>query len=288
MAFNNLPEQSPIFPPEAGLYASRAIELSREAAKECEVIFDVPYGSDALQKIDIYRPIAGGTGLPVLLFAHGGGWTHGYKEWMGLLSPAIIKIPAIFISVSYRLAPQHRFPEPLEDCLSALRWTCDNIDRFGGDARRIFTGGHSAGGHLYALATLRRDLLRTADISPDVIRACFPVSARFNMVFADPEPGTSEYRINTLLLASTGDAIAASPLNHIEGNRVPFLLTYGTRDFPSIISSNKEMNASMRAQGSKVEELVLNDYDHFDTALSTGVSGNPWAKKVRTWMLGDM
>ena len=286
MAFDNLSEQSPIFPPEAERYSSRAIELSHMAADKCDVIFDVAYGNHEYQKLDIYRPRIGGNQLPILLFAHGGGWTHGYKEWLGLLAPAITDIPAIFVSVSYRLAPQHRHPAGSDDCIAALRWTCDNIDAYGGDPRRLFTGGHSAGGHLYALATLRRDLLQTAGIPPYAIRACFPVSARFNLVNINPEPGTSEHRINTLLLAKLSDAPAASPVRFVDGNQVPFLLTYGTRDFPNIIRSNREMAEALRDSGSRVEELVLPG-DHFDTALDTRHAQNPWTKKVRAWMNGQ-
>jgi arylformamidase len=288
MGFDNLPKQSPLFPPEAEHYARRAMELSRQQAAKCDVIFDIPYGGDDWQKIDIYRPPEANNGsLPVLLFAHGGGWTHGHKEWMGLLAPAIISIPAIFISVSYRLAPEHRFPAPVEDCIAALRWVHDNIERLGGDASRISVGGHSAGGHLYALATVRHDMLRAAGLVPNVIKACFPVSARFNLVFANPEPGTSEWRINSLLLATPSDASSASPIHYLEDNRVPFYLAYGTRDFPNIIRSNEEMFELLRKHGRNVERLALSGYDHFDTALKTGDVSNPWPKMVRKAVVGS-
>jgi len=282
MAFDNLGEQPSLFPPEAEAYARRAIELSRQRAAKCEVAFDVPYAGDDERKLDIYRPRSEAAGpLPVLVFAHGGGWTHGFKEWMGLLAPPITAIPAIFVSVSYRLAPEHRFPAQAEDCAAAIAWVSRNIARFGGDPARISVGGHSAGGHLYALVTVRHDLLRAAGLQPSVIKACFPVSARFNLVFANPEPGTSEYRINTLLLASPADANAASPLHYVKSNVVPFYLAYGTRDFPNIIRSNEEMFEALRAQGGKVERLMLSNHDHFDTALETGNLDHPWITMVR-------
>jgi len=282
----NLPAQSPLFPAEAEHYARRAIELSREAAARCDVIFEVPYGEDDSQKMDIYRPPgAAQSRLPVLIFAHGGGWTHGFKEWMGLLAPPITAIPAIFVSVGYRLAPEHRFPAQVDDCVAALRWVSDQIERFDGDPSRIAVGGHSAGGHLYALATVRHDLLRAAGLQPSIIKGCFPVSARFNLVFANPEPDTTEYRINSLLLASPKDGGAASPLCYVKSNCVPFYLTYGTRDFPNIIKSNEEMFAALREQGTRVERLILTNYDHFDTALETRDIDHPWPAMVRKALL---
>lgn len=288
MGFDNLPAQPPIYPPEAEAYAARAIELSRMAAASCECVFDVAYGDDYWQRIDVYRPAAAPGGeLPVLLFAHGGAWTHGYKEWMGLLAPAVTAFPAIFVSVSHRLAPQHRYPRPFEDCVAALAWVYRNVDRYGGSPARLFVGGHSSGGHLYALATLRRDALRRAGLPDTVVRGCFPVSARFNMVFENPEPGSTEHRHKSMLFAHDEDAWAASPLHQIEGNRVPFLLTYGERDLSAIIKNNDQMFEALRTQGTPVHRIVLDGFDHFDTALEIRHPDNPWMRRLRAWMRDD-
>ncbi|MEQ8698278.1 MAG: alpha/beta hydrolase fold domain-containing protein, partial [Bauldia litoralis] len=58
-----------------------------------------------------------------LVFIHGGGWTNGYKEWVGLLAPSVVAFPAVFVSVACRLAPDHRLPVPFDDCASAIRPT---------------------------------------------------------------------------------------------------------------------------------------------------------------------
>src|SRR6266511_1786409 len=104
-----------------------------KAASRCDVIFDVPYGGDYCQRLDIYRSKKASVNLPVLVFAHGGAWTDGYKEWMGLMAPAITNFPAIFVSVSHRLAPAHRYPDPFDDCMAAVSWVHRNIREYGGD-----------------------------------------------------------------------------------------------------------------------------------------------------------
>jgi arylformamidase len=284
MAFDNLPPQPPIFPLEAELYARRALELSREAASRCDVTFDIPYGEDYWQRVDVYRPKKASADLPVLVFAHGGAWTNGYKEWMGLMAPAITDFPALFVSVSHRLAPEHRYPEPFDDCLAALSWVHRNIREHGGDPERLYVGGHSSGGHLYALVTLRRDARRSAGLAGDVIRGCFPVSARFNMVFDNPEPGTTEHRHQTMLFAPGENARLASPLHQIEGSRVPFLVAWGARDLPAIIENGDRMFEALRTQGTPVQRLVVEGHDHFDMALELGNPANPWVQAVRRWM----
>jgi arylformamidase len=285
MAFDDLPPQSPIYPSEAEEYGRRALELSREAALRVPHTLDVAYGDDYWQRIDIYRPAAAAKGpLPVLLFAHGGAWTHGYKEWCGLMAPAITAFPAIFVSVSYRLAPDNRFPLPVEDCLSALAWCHANIARHGGDPNRLFVGGHSAGGHLYALLTLRRDLIKRAGLPADVVKGCFPISSQLNLVFANPDPGTGEARIYEMFLARREDAEAASPFHHLAGNTAPFVLGWGGRDWPRIMRSGEAMYQALRQQSMPAERHVFPDYDHFQMALDMARPENALVQAFRRHM----
>lgn len=284
MAFDNLPPQPPIYPSEAEEYARQALRLSQEAALRTRCVLDIPYGDDYWQKVDVYQPNKAAEALPVLVFAHGGAWSHGYKEWMGLMAPAIVATPAVFVSVSYRLAPAVRFPSPLEDCLAALRWVHQNIADYGGSADHIYVGGHSAGGHLFALATLRRDLLARTGLPADAIKGCFPVSSQLNLVFDAPEPGSGEARIYDIFLARAEDAPAASPLHQLEGNRTPFFISYGERDFPRIIASSRRMIEELARQPSGVRSAVYPAHGHFDTALGLADAGHPWIREVRAWL----
>jgi arylformamidase len=286
MPFDNLPEQPPVYPAEAAAFANVALSLSRQAAQECDITMDVAYGADFWQALDVYRPKETHTEkLPVLVFAHGGAWTHGYKEWCGFMAPLVTSFPAIFISVSYRLAPENKFPCAFDDCVSALKWVHDNIASFGGDTERIYVSGHSAGGHLLTLVTLRRDALERAKLPLDIVKGCFPVSSQLNLVFENPEPGTGEARIYDKFLENKADAVAASPLHQL-GYRpeMPFLLTYGTDDFPRIITANDQMFSALKAFNADAELLVLNGFDHFDTQLGLRDKNNPWIVKVRKRM----
>src|SRR5580704_13410235 len=187
MPFDNLPTQTKMSPP-AEAYAADILERSRQVATTTRVLLDVPYGDDFWQRIDIYLPAQPGLrDLPVLLFLHGGGWSNGYKEWMGFMAPCFTDLPAIFVSVGYRLLPDARFPAPLDDTVAALAWVHANIARHGGSPDRLFIGGHSAGGHLSALATLDHQRLAAAGLPGGVVKACFPVSAVFNFEVGELE-----------------------------------------------------------------------------------------------------
>lgn len=97
--------------------------------------------------------------LPALLWIHGGGYVIGIPEGDdGLCQRFVKEAGCVVISVDYRLAPEHPYPAPLEDCYSALKWIAANSDELNIDSERIGIAGASAGGGLTAaLALLARD-----------------------------------------------------------------------------------------------------------------------------------
>jgi acetyl esterase/lipase len=279
MSFDDLPPQSPINE-NADRYAAECLARSRAVAAASRVVLDVPYGEDYWQKLDLYLPDdRTAKDLPVLLFLHGGGWTHGYKEWCGFMAPALVTLPAIFISVSYRLLPQVAYPAPAEDALEALRWVTHNIAAFGGSPDRLFVGGHSAGGQIAALLTLRQDWLRRAGLAADIVKGCFCISATFNRRMVSPEVAPDHVQPEPFT------AIAPeSPLAVIGNCATPFFITWGGREHERLERSGRQMIAALEAVGCPVQSQVFPDADHFAIHLDTGTPGNPWSQIVRAWM----
>ncbi|AST90820.1 MULTISPECIES: alpha/beta hydrolase [Sutcliffiella] len=110
-------------------------------------------------RVRIYEPKEKTEKLPGLLWIHGGGYVLGAPEGDDLLCQRFVKeANCVVVSVDYRLAPEHPYPAPLEDCYAALQWFAKKVDELGVDASRIGVGGQSAGGGLTAaLALLARD-----------------------------------------------------------------------------------------------------------------------------------
>jgi acetyl esterase len=101
-----------------------------------------------------YRPTA--AGAPLLVFFHGGGFVVGDIESHDGLCRMICKDAAIHVlSVDYRLAPEHKAPAALDDCVAAYRWALEHAAELGADQSRIGVGGDSAGGNLATLVALR-------------------------------------------------------------------------------------------------------------------------------------
>jgi acetyl esterase len=104
--------------------------------------------------VRIYRPAHDGR-LPMLVYAHGGGFVFCDLDSHDALCRDIAnRIPAVVVSVAYRLAPEHQWPAAAEDVYAVTQWAADSAEDLGGDARRVVAGGDSAGGNLAAVTAL--------------------------------------------------------------------------------------------------------------------------------------
>ena len=96
---------------------------------------------------------SGGEKLPILLHFHGGAFCFMHPEtFAGMEANWAQHHNCVVVSVDYRLAPEHKFPAALDDCLTVLDWVAANAAEIGGDPARIAIGGDSAGGNLAAAA----------------------------------------------------------------------------------------------------------------------------------------
>jgi acetyl esterase len=105
--------------------------------------------------VRIYRP-SPDADLPIVVYLHGGGWTIGsVEQYDPVMRQVANAANAIVVAPEYRLAPEHPFPAPLDDCWRALCWTAKNASTFGGDGSRLAVMGDSAGGNLSAVCALQ-------------------------------------------------------------------------------------------------------------------------------------
>jgi acetyl esterase len=103
-----------------------------------------------------YRPESAGQGAPLVVFFHGGGWVVGDLETHDATVRALAQTSgAAILSIGYRLAPETRFPGPLDDCYDALLWAVDHAGDLGIDPSRLAVAGDSAGGNLAAAVAIR-------------------------------------------------------------------------------------------------------------------------------------
>lgn len=150
-------------PGEARAVLRERVALLNQTPAPLRRVIDLyPMGPAGPVPLRVYVPItapdplrdgeSGGTPLPVVVYFHGGGWTIGCHDTVEPQCRYMANAArAIFVSVEYRLAPEHKFPATTEDCQWAVRWVHAHADELGADPARIAVAGDSAGGNLTAV-----------------------------------------------------------------------------------------------------------------------------------------
>ena len=130
---------------------------------------DVAYGTQPRQKLDIYRPTATApppAGWPVVVFIYGGSWNQGDRAQYQFVGEALAARGVLTLVADYRLYPEVRYPDFLSDSAQALAYGFDHATQLGGDPKRIFVMGHSAGGYNAAMLALDARWLKAAGHAP--------------------------------------------------------------------------------------------------------------------------
>lgn len=268
------------YPPQEP-FSAFAMPYVEEVTRRSEPVTptaDVRYRDDPYQSIAVHAAAAP-TG-DVFAFVHGGGWTSGYKEQMNFMAPAFTAAGVTFCSIGYRLAPQHMFPAGLEDVADAIAWIHANIAGHGGNPDRIFIGGHSAGGHYTALLAVTSGWQEARGLPADVVKGCLPISGVYQFGdgaglsmrprFLGPEDAATDFN--------------ASPIHHITTDVPPFLIAYGTEDFPHLRDQAERMAAALREAGGATDTIVFEGRDHFGASLAGGETDGPWVSRALDWM----
>ena len=166
-------ESVPEYPELAKVRAAQAKKV-RETAKSW---LNVSYGSSPREMLDIYA--ADKPGGPVLVYIHGGYWRSGSKEDNCNFVPTFTKRGATVVLVEYDLCPQVTVTDIVRQTRAAIAWVAKNIMRYSGDPSRIYVSGHSAGGHLTAMA-LAHDWTKEG-LPQDCIKGAVATSGVFDL-----------------------------------------------------------------------------------------------------------
>ena len=221
---------------------------------------DIAFGGHG-QTLDVWSPTEKANGQrPVLIFFYGGGWAKGSADEYGWAARAFASKGFVVVVPNYRKVPHVRFPGFVQDAAEAVRWTADNIGRFGGDPERIAVSGHSAGGYIAAMLTLDPQWLAGAGAMPNAVKAVVGMSGPYDFY------------------PYTGRAVAAfsawpkpadtQPISFVRADAPPILLMTGTEDTTVRPRNARNLSARLKAAGAPVEKKEYAGLGHEDVAMA--------------------
>lgn len=222
----------------------------------------IAYGDGPRRKLDVYTPKDLKTTAPVLFFIYGGGWDHGDRGDYQFVGNAFASRGFVVVIADYRLYPEVKYPDFLDDCAAALRWTQDNIVRYGGDPGRLFLAGHSAGAYNAVMLALDHSFVHDYGVTMP-IKGVAALSGPYNFY-------PFEYDEVRNTFGSAGNPEGTQPINLVGSDDPPFFLASGTNDPIVRIQNTQAMAQTLRNGGDWVTEKYYDGFGHMEPVLALG------------------
>ncbi len=233
--------------------------VPKDAGSE-QIARSISYGVDERQRLDIYRPTQTVAALPVLIFVHGGSWKDGEGHDYEFAGRAFAAQGYLTLVISYRLLPQHAYPDFVEDVAMATAWANRHASEFGGDGHRIFLVGHSAGAYNIALAVLDAHYMNDAGVEPSTIKGVATLAGPFDFVPLD-SPAT------IATFGQVKDLAATQPINFARADVPPFLLLHGTPDTTVKPRNSRSLLKHLQDAGAQGKLIEYQDVSHVGIML---------------------
>lgn len=252
---------------------------------------NILYGDKPLQDLDIYypKPLAKAIqskkatsdnaiddSYPMVVFVHGGSWESGNKDEYAFVGQSLAQAGYVTAVINYRKAPEHVYPDYVEDTAQAIAWSYKNAESLHADPKRLAVIGHSAGAFNAIAAVANEDFLAPYGVKPNDIAAVIGIAGPYSYDFRKFSSRTA--------FGSDATPETVMPDHQIKGAQPPYLLLTAEKDKVVHISNTVKMTRALKAAGVKVETGEIKGASH---ATSIGAMAPPlrWVNDVRAQVL---
>lgn len=231
--------------------------MSRETRKKFTrtAHLDIKYGDSELENLDIFpadRPDA-----PVYVFIHGGYWYSLDKSDYSYIAEGMYPHGITTVVINHDLAPHVPMTEIVRQNRAAFTWIAQHAREFNGNPDRIYSGGHSAGGHLLAMV-MAADWKEGTGVDRSLVKGGCAISGIFDLV-----PIQRSYLNNTLHM-SEDEARENSPLGKEFDYPAPLLLISGEEESDEYERQTQAMHLFWSSLGYHSEIQVGRGLNHFN------------------------
>ncbi|TDB59838.1 alpha/beta hydrolase [Arundinibacter roseus] len=228
-----------------------------------DILYQPASSGQPEQRLDVYAPKKMNKPKPVLIFIHGGNWNSGKKSTYRFLGNSFARKGIVTLIIDYPLSPQATYQQMAEASARAVQWAVQNATTYGGDPKRVFVSGHSAGGHLAALIALDSAYFSTLSLSNPLAGVILIDAAGLDMYSYLME---KKYQRGHTYLATFGTDPAtwkkASPRYHLNPDQPPFLIYRGEKTYESIEVSTEAFMEDFRKQVPSPDYFICKGKKH--------------------------
>ncbi len=223
---------------------------------------NIAFGKNDRQDLDIWSANDGSEdSKPVLVFFYGGSWNSGDKDHYAFAAKAYAARGFIVVLPNYRLFPETVFPAMAEDSAAAIAWTHDNIAKYGGDADKIFVGGHSAGAYNAMITALDPQWLGRLGKDTGIIRGVIGLAGPYDFL-----PFTSESTKNSFGKEERPEI--TQPITYARSDAPPLWLASGDIDEIVEIRNTKSLAAKINGLGGTAKVQEYAGLDHYEIIMA--------------------
>jgi acetyl esterase/lipase len=267
-------------------------EQDREQGQEVSIHADqvFSHAGGTARLADVFVPSNRGVPLPVVIWLHGGGWRFGDRRLAPDLALFARRSGLAVVSIDYRLSDEAKFPAPVEDVKTAVRWVRSVASSFGFDNSNIGLWGSSAGAHLAACAALSGENAFLSEEHPghssavqavcdgygptnvgriDELRSSLPRAgndAESILVGGVLPAGDPESFESRLIGAPVNDAPRlvqlADPVHYVHSGSPPFLILHGLADTLIPAEQSRYLFEALRDAGCEATLVLFQNLRH--------------------------
>lgn len=212
--------------------------------------------------LDIYRPAPGTTNAPVIVFFYGGNWVSGERKDYAFVGRALAARGFVVVIPDYRLYPEVRYPDFLDDSAQAVSWTRREIAAHGGDPAKIFLMGHSAGAYNAAMLALDARWLEKQGSTPQALRGWIGLAGPYDFL-----PVTN--RTTRPVFSYPDTPLDSQPASHVTDKAPPALLVAANSD--NLVNPARNtggLATRLRSAHVPVQELYYDGVNHVTLVAS--------------------
>ncbi|REE08313.1 acetyl esterase/lipase [Winogradskyella pacifica] len=245
-------------------------KLEKHVPIEVAVKLDINYNSkDSDAKLDLYYPAEANQNLPLIVWVHGGGWVSGDKQQSSNYYKILANRGYIVASIDYTIAPEKKYPTPVKQTMTALKYLHDNSETFNINSSSIFLAGDSAGSHIVSqVANILSEpsYAKSMDISPSIerskIKGLILYCGAYNAKNLSNE-GAFGWFLNTVLWSYSGEKDftsdpyfnTASIIDYVGHNFPPSFISAGNGD--PLLSHSQELATKLQSLNVKTDTLFF-------------------------------